>query len=166
MRILFFLLIIVMFSPVEAETLPVTLWQKETRHILEQGDTIRLDRGTFHLVMPLEVGKSIGLVAAASDTRPDKLEAFGPGRGMAGPYDGIFLTWEAFHFFHIDKETGIPRMDLWDRKHNLYHWKVQRFYDNTQSPARELEWTNIPDFTLIFRKEGYEDLTVGVEWNG
>ena len=115
--------------------------------------------------MPIKVGESIGMVAGESGAQPSTLEAFGPGRGMAGPYDGVFLTWEAFHYFHIDAEDGTPRMDLWDRDSNLYYWKALRFYDNTGSSAEELDWSEIPDFTLIFRKDGFDELRVKVEWD-
>jgi hypothetical protein len=155
--------LVLLALPVSAETLPVTIWQKERRFQPKQGQTIRLQRGSFTLVLPLKVREWIGLVAAPGPV-PTPLESFDPGRGLAGPYDGLFLTWEAFHYFHVDTESGDPRMALWDRQKGLYHWRADRFYDLSGESPLEMDWSEVPDATLIFRKDGFEDLTVHLEW--
>lgn len=146
-----------------ADQVPVTIWQKETRYRPVSGDTIALQRGSFTLILPIKAKESVSM-AAGSGEPPSKLESFGPGRGMAGPYDGLFLTWDAFHYFHIDRSVGDPRMDLWDRKEGLYFWKPQKLYDNTGTSAREMDWAFAPNVTVIVRKDGFEDTSFRVKW--
>lgn len=145
-----------------AETLPVTVWQKESRWQPKQGDTLKLNRGPFTLVIPLAPGEDVGLLAAEGK-RPDPFTGFDPGHGMAGPYDGLFLSWQGFHYFHIDSEG--PRADLWDRQKNRYYWKAKKLYRNySPGEVENLKWDEANNLTLIFRKDGFEDLTVYVNW--
>lgn len=146
-----------------AETLPLVIWQKEKRVQPQEGQTLRLQRGPFTLVAPLQ-GKEDIAVVAAFGPRPDKMTAFDPGHGMAGPYDGLYLTWEGAHYFFVDDSLGDKRMGLWDRQRGLSHWKARRLFDNTGSRAKQLSWENAPPLSLIVRKKGFEDLNFRVIW--
>lgn len=149
-------------APCLGETLPLTIWQKESRWQPVQGEVVKLNRGPFTLVMPLDKGEHLALVAAEGPT-PDELTAFEPGHGMAGPYDGLFLTWDASHFFHVDDE--LPRAELWNRKQKSYFWEADRLYRNYGlGPAEEISWNAVSDLTVIVRKDGYEDLTFHIHW--
>ena len=103
-----------------ADPVPITIWQKEHRYQPEPGETLRLQRGKFTLVMPLQAdGEALSLLSAAGP-QPDS-PLFQPGQGMAGPYDGLFLTWEGFHYFYLDPQEAekYRRAELWDREQGL-----------------------------------------------
>jgi hypothetical protein len=145
-----------------AETLPITIWQKESRWQPSQGQVVKLNRGPFTLVLPLARGENMGLLAAEGKA-PEPLEGFDPGHGMAGPYDGLFLSWDAFHYFHVDDD--LPRAELWDREKNRYFWEAGKLYHNYgMGPAKEVSWDEVDDLNLIFRKDGFEDLTIRIHW--
>lgn len=166
MRTLLSLLIFLLLGQaVLAEPVPVTIWQKEHRFQPAPGETLHLQRGTFNLVMPLKVDHAFSMVAA-SGPRPPKQDLFAPGHGMAGPYDGLFLTWDGFHYFYLDPTEAeeYERAELWDRTKGLYFWKPVKVYDNTGSPAKEMSWADVPNLTLVFRKKGFEELTFYVDW--
>ena len=148
--------------PASAETLPLTVWQKETRMRPVSGDTLHLNRASFTLVLPLKPGEHLDLLAAEGEG-PEILTGFDPGHGMAGPYDGLFLTWDGFHYFLVDADG--PRAELWDRELGQYYWKARKLYRNYGSgPAVEIPWSEVKNLTLIVRKEGYEDLTFTIDW--
>jgi len=155
--------LLVLFSGVvSAENLPLTIWQKETRSQPKDGQTINLNRGPFTLVLPLGSGEHVDVLAAEGDV-PDELTAFDPGHGMAGPYDGLFLSWDAFHYFHIYDDT--PRAELWDRDKKQYFWKAGKVYRNYGlGPAREVPWDELEDLTVMVRKDGFDDLTFRINW--
>jgi hypothetical protein len=151
-----------LLAPCVAETLPVTIWQKESRWQPTQGQVLRLNRGPFTIVMPISPGENVGLLAAEG-VAPERLEGFDPGHGMAGPYDGLFLSWGAYHYFHVDADG--PRAELWDRKKNSYFWEAGKLYRNYgQGPAEVMSWDEAKDLTLILRKDGFEELTFQIEW--
>lgn len=155
--------LLVLFSGVvSAENLPLTIWQKETRSQPKDGQTINLNRGPFTLVLPLGSGEHVDVLAAEGDV-PDELTAFDPGHGMAGPYDGLFLSWDAFHYFHIYDDA--PRAELWDRDKKQYFWKAGKVYRNYGlGPAREVPWDELEDLTVMVRKDGFDDLTFRINW--
>ena len=164
-NLLALLLVLFCFQGVLAEQVPVTIWQKEKRTQPVTGDIVTLQRGPFTLLLPLADKENIGL-AAGPGNPPHELKAFELGRGMAGPYDGLFLTWEAFHYFHVDSSVGPPRMELWDPAKGLYYWKPLKVYDNTGATAIELDWDTVPDLTFIVRKDGFEDKQFQIKWAG
>ena len=166
MRLLIACLLALLCSQlVLAEPVPVTIWQKEKRIRPEPGDTVRLQRSPFTFVFQLKQDEHVGLVAGVGSP-PEKLQAFEPGHGMAGPYDGLLLTWDAFHYFNTEKSPNDlpPRLLLWDRRNDLYYWQPATVYDNTHRPAKEIQWKDVPDFKVIIRKDGFEDTAFEIEW--
>lgn len=151
--------------PLQAEPVPLTIWQKEKRFQPQQGDEITLQRGPFRLVFPLQKGESVGIAGAPEEDRPQDVQAFEPGRGMAGPYDGFFLDWEAHHYLYYDYEDPQDRADLWDRRDGLCSWKVTRLYERCGDELCELDFERAPDLILILRKDGYQDLEFRVHWD-
>ena len=157
-----FLLILFYSGVVSAETLPLTIWQKETRWQPTDAQTIDLHRGPFTLVLPLGPGEHVDVLAAEGDA-PEELTGFEPGHGMAGPYDGLFLSWDAFHYFHMADDA--PRAELWDRDKKQYFWKAGKVYRNYGlEPAEEVSWDELKDLTVIVRKEGFTQLTFRINW--
>ncbi len=157
------LLLLATTLPALAETVPITIWQKEKRWQPQQEDTIRLQRGPFFLIAPIQGKEWLEIVSGVGD-RPEPMQGFVPGRGLAGPYEGFFLTWQAYHYFDIDKGHGPPRMALWNAKDGLYYWRPTKLYDLSGDTPVELDWQRAPNLTLVLRKKNFEDLTLFVKW--
>ena len=161
-KFLISLLLLLCSGQVLAETLPLTIWQKESRWQPVDGQVIDMYRGPFTLVLPLAPGENAGVLAAEGEA-PAELTGFEPGHGMAGPYDGLFLSWDAFHFFHVDDD--MPRAELWDREKKQYFWKAGKVYRNYGlGPAEEIPWDQVKDLTVIVKKDGFDDLTFRINW--
>lgn len=142
---------------------PITIWQNAREFQTRDGQTLRLHRNEFRMVFPLREGQSAKLSGGATP-EPDPLEAFGAGRAMAVPYDGFFITWEAFHILPYDRQEATPWVHLWDPNKHLVYWDVDKFYDNSKSPARELPWDQIPDLNLVFLHSDGAPLRFKIEW--
>lgn len=161
MRVLLFMLLL--FVPALAKPVPVVLWQSEKRIEPRDGETIHLNRRPFRLVIPLKKGEHLGVTGGVG-VPPKPLTAFEPGHGMAGPYDGFFLDWEAHHYFYYDPEDPRDRVDLWDRSRGLTTWEVKTFYRRVGSELQDLSWTGLPSITMVVRKDGYQDRTFTIRW--
>ena len=146
-----------------AEPVPLTIWQKEKRYRPSQGQIIRLQKGPFTALLPLSKGESVALAAMACPL-PASLTAFNEGTGMAGPYDGLYLTPDAHHYFYLDDQSDDQRTGAWDPGQHIRYWKPSKLYDNTDSPAVEIPWEKAPNLTLIVRKEGFDDLIFYIVW--
>ena len=159
-----FLLWLSLLTPAWAETLPFTIWQSEKRYLIKNGDTVRLHRRPFNIVTELKGSESLGLVAAEGKRKPEDFLGFGDARAMAGPYDGLYLTWSAYHNFYIGKTTHDIRMHLWDRGRGLSYWRVNRLFDNEQAEAQEIAWKDCQDLYFLVRKRGFSDIEFKIRW--
>jgi len=163
LRIWLVLIIVCSAIAAVADPAPVTIWQKETRLQPQAGDVVSLNRGPFYLIFGLEEQGTVSLLAAEGEIS-NTAEAFGPGRAMAGPYDGLYLTPQAYHYFFVDLEDSPPRMSLWDPHRELYFFKVQKLFDNTGDSPHPLTWQEVQDLDLIVRKEGESDIRFTIHW--
>ena len=153
--------------PAAAEpVVPVTIWQKERRVMVGQGDVLTLQSGPFFLILPMQKADILSLAVGPSPA-PSKLEAFEPGRGMAGPYLGsLFLDWQAHHYFDYDPEVGPSRTELWDRpKAQVYYRVTELLRRQSDGELRQLSWEEAPNLEFIVRKEGFEELRFQVRWS-
>ena len=152
------------FAPALADDkAPVSIWQNARQIQPDDGQTIRLHRNAFRMVFPLHQGQMARLTGGTG-SEPDPLESFGEGRAMAVPYEGFFITWEAFHVLPYEPKESTRWVYLWDPNKHLVYWDVPKFYDNTGSPARELSWDQVPDLRLVFRHGDGTTLRFQIEW--
>lgn len=166
MRTLVFtlLLLSLLAPPVYAEPVPLTIWQKEKRIKVQPGQVITLQRQPFRLVFPLLKDESLAICGGVRGLRPDKLIAFEPGHGMAGPYDGFFLDWEAHHYLYYDPTDPRDRADLWDRSRGLCTWEVTQFYERVGGGVEVVAPERLQEQQWILNKAGFEPLEFTVRW--
>ncbi len=163
--VLILLLLFGLSLPLQAEPVPLTIWQKEKRYQPRPGEVITLQPGPFRLVFPLQKGESLGITGGQPEERPQDLQAFEPGHGLAGPYDGFLLDWEAHHYLYYDYEDPQDRAQLWDRREGLCTWEVRRLYQRQGDELVLLKDEDAPELILVLRKEGYQDLEFRIRWD-
>lgn len=148
-----------------AEPIKLTIWQNEARFEVQDGDTLPLNRGPFFVVLPLSAGEELDLAVGVPPV-PVPLEAFGAGRGMAGPYGGtLFLDWEAFHLFYYHPDDPGRRADLWDRPGKLAYFRVRELMRRTpEMDLAPVPFESAPDLIFVVRKDGSPELRYRIHW--
>ena len=164
-RPLALLLTLLCLLPVGAEPVSLTVWQNEKRYEVKPGDVIPLQRGSFFMVLPLAKEETVEL-AVGPAPRPEELQAFGDGKGMAGPYLGdLFLDWNAFHVFFYQYADADRRAELWDRQKEQAFFRVtglQVRLPNYETVA--VPFSQAPEIEGVLRKQGFDDLNFRVRW--
>jgi hypothetical protein len=164
-KLLAFLLTLLCSLTALAEPVALTIWQNEKRHTVLPGDVLALQRASFILVLPLAKEETVELAVGPAPL-PDDAQAFGEGRGMAGPYLGdLFLDWNAFHLFFYEYQDAERRAALWDRQNEQAYFRVtglqQRAADGSANPV---PFSQAPDIEGVLRKKGFDDLYFRVRW--